>query len=343
MTSENGRRIAIDFIDPLFATVISLSFAQFMLQSWFTSPNLLKYFQQPWLVFSELDTSGKLQIAGLLVAYITIVTSWVGYHVSIKNSPIDVEKRAGFIRFIVDIVLLALYWLLLIDFQSLTFQLYLLVLIFVTFAIWDQLKAHEYKAYENIKSQRRRGVTIFWLLMFVIIYSLYVSNAFRLSASWEDPIFLLAAVVSLIMYRLHKVKLFGGRLLDIFSFHKPGFYVWPLRIYVGGPYSADDPAQTQKNVDNAIDAGLEVYRKGHFPFIPHLTHFVELRAKATGIIMKYEDYLTWDRSWQEKTDGFLYLGKSPGADAELEYARSKGKRIFTSLEEVPRVGRSKDS
>ncbi len=347
MSSENGRRIAIDFIDPLFATVISLNFAQIMMESWFTPANLSKYFQQPWLVSSELDTSSKLQIAGLLLAYLTIVTSWVGYHVSIKNSPIDVEKSAGFFRFIVDIVLLALYWLLLIDFQSLTFQLYLLILVFLTFVVWDQLKSHEYKAHENINSQRRRGVTLLFLLIFVIIFSLYISNAgfpvkaLRLSVGWRDLVFLVGAAVSLIMYRVHKVKLFGGRLLDVFSLHRPGFYQRPLRIYVAGPYSADGPAQTEKNVEKAIDAGLEVYRKGHFPFIPHLTHFVELRAQATRKNMKYEDYLNWDRSWQAKTDAFLHLAGSPGADKELQYAKSKGQRIFTSLEQIPPVGRIK--
>ncbi len=348
MSIKNGH-IAIDFIDPLFATVISLSFSHIMMQPWFSASYLFGYFQSPWLLFSGLSTRAKLQLGGVLLAYLTVVTSWVGYHVSIKRSPIDVETRAGFFRFVLDIVLLALYWLLLVNFQSLTFQLYLLVLIFFTFIPWDQLKAREYKSQDNVDSQRRRGVTTFWLLVFLLIYILYFSGVsfpatvVRLSVGWRDAIFLAAAAVSLILYRFHKNKLVGGRLLDLLSFHKPGFYVHAMRIYIAGPYTAEDPSQIEMNVDKAIDAGVEVYRRGHFPFIPHLTHFVEIRTKHTGKVMRWEDYISWDRSWLDKTDALLYLGKSRGADIELEYARSKGKKIFTSLEDIPKAGRSEGS
>jgi hypothetical protein len=292
-------------------------------------------------MWSGLDTRAKLQASGVFLAYLTVVSSWVGYHVSIKNSPIDVEKRAGFFRFILDILLLTLYWLLLINFQSLAFQLYLLVLIFLTFVLWDQLKAREYKS-KNIDSQRRRGVTTLWFLVFLAIYALYVSGfPDTLSIGWRDAMFLVAAAVSLILYRLNKSNLVFGRLLDLLAFHRPRSYVHPMRIYVAGPYTADDPSLVEKNVEHAIDAGVEVYKKGHIPFIPHLTHFVDIRTKQTGKVIRYEEYLLWDRSWLDKVDALLYLGKSRGADMELEYARSKGKMVFTSLDDIPDAGQSK--
>jgi hypothetical protein len=116
-----------------------------------------------------------------------------------------------------------------------------------------------------------------------------------------------------------------------------------LKIYICGPYSAQTEHQKQHNVNTAVDAGIAIFLKGHFPYIPHLTHFVDLRATATGNYLTWEDYIKWDLPWLESSDAVLCLGKSPGTDIEVNVARKLGKRIFYSMEEIPRVLSTSDS
>ncbi len=111
----------------------------------------------------------------------------------------------------------------------------------------------------------------------------------------------------------------------------------PLRIYVAGPYTALDRNDHEANTQKAIDAGIAIFRKGHIPYVPHLTHYVDLRAKQTGIKLAWNDYIEWDMPWLDLCDALLYLGKSKGADMELERARRRKKKVFFSLAEIPQV------
>ena len=116
-----------------------------------------------------------------------------------------------------------------------------------------------------------------------------------------------------------------------------------LRIYIAGPYSADTLEKKRDNVTRAIDAGLALWQKGHEPYIPHLTHFVDQRAKITKTPMAWKDYIAWDKAWLETCDALLFLGSSTGADLELDFAKKMGKTIFFSVNSVPIVVRQKDS
>jgi hypothetical protein len=108
-----------------------------------------------------------------------------------------------------------------------------------------------------------------------------------------------------------------------------------LRIYVAGPYTSPDENGLELNTHRAIDAGLSVFQKGHYPYIPHLTHYVDIRAKAGRIELSWSDYIKWDLPWLDVCDALLYLGKSKGADLELERAKKQGKRIYLSIAEIP--------
>src|SRR6266571_6294579 len=114
-----------------------------------------------------------------------------------------------------------------------------------------------------------------------------------------------------------------------------------LRIYVAGPYSAPTERERLANVLAAIDLGIALYQKGHYPYVPHLTHYVDLRAQESGIHLEWEDYISWDLPWLEGCDALFYIGGSKGADLELDVARKLGKTIFTSIEDVPVVDRDR--
>jgi hypothetical protein len=110
-----------------------------------------------------------------------------------------------------------------------------------------------------------------------------------------------------------------------------------LKIYVAGPYSASSEVERELNTQKAIEAGLSLFKLGHTPFIPHLTHYVDLHAHRKGIAMAWEDYIRLDLEWLDVCDALLFLGSSKGADLELEYAVKKGKRIYKSLDEIEPV------
>lgn len=114
-----------------------------------------------------------------------------------------------------------------------------------------------------------------------------------------------------------------------------------MRVYVAGPLSSPAPIQRERNVQIAMDAAIELIRKGHDPYLPHLTHFLDLRQQETGAGIEYEDWIRLDLEWLRLCHGLLWLASSPGADRELAYAQKRGMVIFMSVDEVPIMSRGR--
>ena len=114
-----------------------------------------------------------------------------------------------------------------------------------------------------------------------------------------------------------------------------------LKIYIAGPYSADSEEKIMKNVWKAIDAGIKLWKMGHYPYIPHLTHWIDERSKNIGVKMSYEEYRNWDAPWLDFCDAVLHLGNSNGANAEVRRALQTGKPVFKSIREIPKVDRER--
>lgn len=111
-----------------------------------------------------------------------------------------------------------------------------------------------------------------------------------------------------------------------------------MRIYVAGPIRSATPEGVNTNVENAMRVGLELLKKGHAPFIPHLNHPMDLFVKTVyppNMHLDYEDYMLWDDEFLITCQGFFYISPSPGADRELARAKKIGLRIFSSLKDVP--------
>jgi len=117
-----------------------------------------------------------------------------------------------------------------------------------------------------------------------------------------------------------------------------------LKIYVAGPYTPsttdghDAPRIAHKNTLKAIKAGIAIIEKGHIPFIPHLTHFIHLETERP---LPAEFYYEYDMEWLQYCDALLYLGKSRGADRELEWAKRHGLKIFWSVKDIPALKKGK--
>ena len=111
------------------------------------------------------------------------------------------------------------------------------------------------------------------------------------------------------------------------------------RIYVAGPYTAKDctlhgaTKQVQQNVDRAIAVGNAILLKGHYAFVPHLSHYQHIHHSMTvdlGVLW-YDIDNTYIDHW---ATAFFYIAPSYGADMELTRAESLGLKIYRNLNEI---------
>jgi hypothetical protein len=112
-----------------------------------------------------------------------------------------------------------------------------------------------------------------------------------------------------------------------------------MKIYIAGPYSAKTKRKRLQNAIRAVKAGLILFKKGHYPFIPHLFHWADQYARIMGLEMTWEDWMKWDIEWLVECDAILFLGSSPGANIELNIAKELNLKIYYSTDEVPEVCR----
>jgi len=110
-----------------------------------------------------------------------------------------------------------------------------------------------------------------------------------------------------------------------------------VKIYVAGPYSAETLSEREANVERALAVGLQLIARGHDPYIPHLTHYLDVFAKRYDMHISPEWYYRYDFHWMTICDALYFIGSSPGADREREIMESLHRPIYTSLDEVPKV------
>jgi hypothetical protein len=199
---SNDDKIAIDFIDPLFAVVLHISFVQIYEQEWFWFPK--RIFGEPYL----------FHVATLCLAYLTVILSWIGYHVSMKTRWIEVTRPSGKWRFFLDVLLLLSYFILLVSFQHLKRELWMLAFVFLMFIFWDVAKRFEWRdddqelpLDERVKSAARRGVTVFWFAAFLALASFYQFVAPTPAFPCLHWVVLVVAILFTVLYRVHKEKL----------------------------------------------------------------------------------------------------------------------------------------
>ncbi|MEM5811911.1 MAG: DUF1937 family protein [Candidatus Aenigmatarchaeota archaeon] len=109
----------------------------------------------------------------------------------------------------------------------------------------------------------------------------------------------------------------------------------PLKIYISGPYSGNTPREVNNNVVEAINYYLIILKKGHFPYLPHLTHYPYIYSKEE---IPYIVWLIQDAIWLRECDAiFMMPGweKSRGAKFEHWAAQKIGKKIFYNIDEIP--------
>lgn len=114
-----------------------------------------------------------------------------------------------------------------------------------------------------------------------------------------------------------------------------------MMILIAGPYrsgTGDDPAKLAANVAAMNQAALRVFRAGHLPVTGEALALplIEVAgSERVGDPVFDEIFHPIARKLLTRCDAILRIGgPSGGADAMVVQARSAGKRVFTSVEQI---------
>jgi hypothetical protein len=106
------------------------------------------------------------------------------------------------------------YFILLVRFQYLKRELWMMAFVFLMFFFWDLAKRFEWRDEDNklteeerAKSVARRGVTVFWFVAFLVLALFYQFVAPTPTLPCLHWIVLLFAILFTVLYRVHKDKL----------------------------------------------------------------------------------------------------------------------------------------
>lgn len=117
-------------------------------------------------------------------------------------------------------------------------------------------------------------------------------------------------------------------------------------IYIAGPIGNGHTVSDEKMQDNVINAEQIMKRlmvKGYSPICPHLSYYPWKHWKDNdNFDMPWESWIRMDKEFVTACDYFFYMvpeiyGESKGAALELEQAKKEGKKIITSVSEMPSI------
>ena len=100
------------------------------------------------------------------------------------------------------------------------------------------------------------------------------------------------------------------------------------RVYVAGPYSADNVLGVLDNVRRGIHWATLVFEAGHAPYCPWLDmHYRLMSLRGTDEAMQVEDFQKASLAWLRVSDVLLAIPgwqQSKGTMAEIAIAEQRG-------------------
>ncbi len=208
--SQQQKPAGLDFLDVIFTLTMSQGLAPEVIQR----KGLLS---EAWVIHRQRPTGQEaFDLVVFVLGFLTLTLSWYGYHASVSKKPLLYEKVPGMLRFVLDVALVVLYGFVLLNFKSFRTVLYLLMVIYGLYIVWDLLKIWEhwdqYGRY-SFSIYRRECVTAFW---FAVFFMLWVAR--DCLGPWCC---LTAAIVSTFLYRVNKITPLWERALRV--------TIWPNR------------------------------------------------------------------------------------------------------------------
>lgn len=116
-----------------------------------------------------------------------------------------------------------------------------------------------------------------------------------------------------------------------------------IRVYVAGPYSADNVIDVLRNIGRGIHTCSLLFDRGFAPFCPWADRdFVIYNWMENQDSQQFRDY---SMAWLEVSDciflvkdysGMVRVEDSPGTQAEARRAKELGIPVFSSMDELER-------
>jgi hypothetical protein len=221
---KNDETAGLDFLDFLFTVAISVGLTPELLQV-FGITGLLS---EAWQKEGRFPCGDELFNVGVFgLGFLNLTLSWFGYHASISSRPLNYFSGFGMVRFILDVSLVIMYGVILVKYKSFRVVLFLLLIVWLIFVIWDVLKIREYWRHEETSDKatkyfgvqldvarkefidwkprrikilvfRRELVSLVWCLAFIALPTLYFFS------SVDRWVILIGALISTIFYRVNK-------------------------------------------------------------------------------------------------------------------------------------------
>jgi hypothetical protein len=107
-----------------------------------------------------------------------------------------------------------------------------------------------------------------------------------------------------------------------------------MRVYVAGPYSANNVIEVLENIRRGQRASVEILLAGHEPFCPWLDYQFQFLLRE-GEHLTVKDYYRYSIAWLEVSDAMVILGgwkHSKGTLAEIKRAEELNITIYHGVE-----------
>jgi succinate dehydrogenase hydrophobic anchor subunit len=145
----------VRFIDVLFAVILGQSFA--LLTS-----------EQSFKTWLNQPIENAFGIATIMLVYVLVITSWVGYHQSVEK-----YKIRSVWRFIIDIALLFLYYFAFVNAGKFEIVISIFFLSFLLYTIWDAFRIYEYRTSSTRELWKRFSFSGLFVVISLFVYGGY--------------------------------------------------------------------------------------------------------------------------------------------------------------------------
>ena len=108
-----------------------------------------------------------------------------------------------------------------------------------------------------------------------------------------------------------------------------------VKVYIAGPYSADNVMNVLHNIRKGIEMSYRVFAEGMAPFCPWLDYQYVLMDKERKLTI--QDFYDYSIAWLLVSDAMLVLEGwqlSKGTLKEIEIAKERGIPVFYDIESL---------
>jgi len=115
--------------------------------------------------------------------------------------------------------------------------------------------------------------------------------------------------------------------------------VKPEKIYIASRLTAEHPLKYLSNLDESIEAAVEIWNKGHYPYPPGWDFLIFMRMRNVDMDRIYEASIEWLKCCDSifVLNGYHDVPKSTGVIKEVKEAVALGIKFYWSMDEIPEV------